>query len=99
MLNKKSSLENLEEVFKALANEKRLQALSLLLTEGQMNLQSLSETLQMPLKTASRNLVILKKAGFLAARTEGGRVVYEINTASDENDIITLLVLVKDATS
>ena len=98
MLKVDTELEDLEDLFKALANRKRLEALSILLTEGQANLQSLSDELEIPLKTASRNLAILKKAGFLVARTEKGRVVYEINT-SDKNNIITLLVLVKDATS
>ncbi len=85
------------DTFKALANEKRLEALSILLAEGEMSLQSLSEKLRMPLKTASRNLAILKKAGFLSARTQNGKLVYEINTSTDEGDIITLLVLVKDS--
>jgi len=99
MLKVDTELEDLENLFKALANRKRLEALSILLTEGKANLQSLSDELEIPLKTASRNLAILKKAGFLVARTEKGRVVYEINTSDKNNNIITLLVLVKDATS
>jgi len=97
MAENNRNLLNVADIFKALANEKRLEALSILLAEGEMSLQSLSEKLQMPLKTASRNLAILKKAGFLAARTQNGKLVYEINTSTDEGDIITLLVLVKDA--
>ena len=99
MLKSKVTLTNLEEIFKALANEKRLEALSLLLAEGEMSLQSLSSELRIPLKTASRNLGILRRAGFVSARREDGRIVYEINTATDEEYIITLLVLVKDAMS
>ena len=97
MAENNRNLLNVADTFKALANEKRLEALSILLAEGEMSLQSLSEKLQMPLKTASRNLAILKKAGFLSARTQNGKLVYEINTSTDEGDIITLLVLVKDA--
>lgn len=98
MLKANGNLANLEGVFKALANQNRLEALSLLLKEGEMSLQSLSEELGMPLKTASRNLAILKRAGFLSAQTRNGKVFYEINTSSNESNIITLLVLVKDAT-
>ncbi len=99
MLKENDNLANLEDVFKALANKHRLEALSLLLREGEASLQSLSKKLHMPLKTASRNLTILKKAGFLSARTENGRVIYEINTSSVESYVFPLLVLVKDATS
>lgn len=97
MPKSRSNLANLEDVFKALANKKRLEALSLLLAYGEMSLQSLSKELDMPLKSASRNLVILKKTGFISAHTRNGRVIYEIDTTCDQDYIIALLVLVKDA--
>jgi|GEM_PF-1685583 len=91
------NLTDLEDVFKALANSKRLEALSLILSSGEMSLQEISERLDMPLKTTSRNMVILKKAGFLRGKTKDGKLIYEINTARGEEYILTLLVLVKDA--
>jgi len=91
------NLTDLEDVFKALANSKRLEALLLILSSGEMSLQEISDHLEIPLKTASRNMMILKKAGFLHGKTKDGKLVYEINTASNEDYILTLLVLVKDA--
>lgn len=93
----KFNLTDLEDVFTALANSKRLEALSLILSSGEMGLQEISDHLDMPLKTASRNMMLLKKAGFLHGKTKEGKLIYEINTASGEDYILTLLVLVKDA--
>lgn len=93
----KFNLTDLEDVFKALANSKRLEALSIILASGEMGLQEISDLLDMPLKTTSRNMMILKRSGFLHGKTKDGKLIYEINTASGEDYILTLLVLVKDA--
>lgn len=85
----------LENVFKVLANQKRLMILSLLLEEREMFLQAVCERLRMPLKTASRNLALLKAAGFVVSKTKRAQVVYEINVGASDDCVITLLTLLR----
>lgn len=88
-------LARLENAFKVLANQKRLMILSLLLEEKEMFLQAISERLKIPLKTASRNLALLKTAGFVVSKTKRAQVAYEINTEAGDNCVITLLALLR----
>jgi len=85
----------LEQAFKALANEKRIMILKLLLEEKEMFLQGISERLNIPLKTASRNLALLKTAGFVLRKTKRAQVMYQINAEAKEDHIVTLLMLLR----
>jgi predicted transcriptional regulator len=85
----------LEQALKALANEKRIMILKLLLEEKEMFLQGISERLNIPLKTASRNLALLKTAGFVLSKTKRAQVMYQINVEAKEDHIVTLLMLLR----
>lgn len=85
----------LEQAFKALANDKRIMILKLLLQEKEMFLQGISERLNIPLKTAARNLAVLKTAGFVLSETKRAQAMYQINADAKEDHIVTLLVLLR----
>ncbi len=69
-------LSELEKLFKALGNKKRLEIVKLLLENGEMSVGEISEKLDLPLKTASRNLRMLYNAGLLTVKTKKGYVFY-----------------------
>lgn len=85
----------LEQAFKALANEKRIVILKLLLEEKEMFLQGISERLNIPLKTAARNLAVLKAAGFVLSTTKRAQVMYVINAETREDHVVALLMLLR----
>jgi ArsR family transcriptional regulator len=76
-------MDLLQKVFKAVANEKRLKMLALLLKNREMELKDIYTNLKIPQATASRNLKILEKNRFLSSRYERGRVFYSL-IESDE---------------
>jgi DNA-binding transcriptional ArsR family regulator len=76
-------MEMLERVYKAVANKKRLRMLSLLLKNKEMLLEEIYNELKIPQATASRNLKILEKAGFLSSRFFRGKVYYSLVERAD----------------
>lgn len=85
----------LKSALKVMANEKRLAILRLLMEEREMSLQAVSQRLSLPLKTASRNLNLLKQSGFLLSWTRRAQAVYQINADSSEFHIIALLTALR----
>lgn len=67
-------------VFNSLEDETRLRILSLLLKVREICVCDFITVLQMPQSTVSRQLSILKKAGWLADRKEALWVYYSINS-------------------
>src|SRR5207244_13282507 len=63
-------LNEMETLFKALADATRLRILGLLLT-GEVCVCHIHESLRIPQPKASRQLAYLRKAGLVAARREG----------------------------
>lgn len=78
-----------------MANEKRLSILTLLMEEKEMSLQAISHRLNLPLKTASRNLNLLKQSGFLLSTTRRAQAIFHININSSDFLIITLFAAVR----
>jgi len=76
-------MDLLQKVFKAVANEKRLKMLAILLKNREMELKDIYTNLKIPQATTSRNLKILEKNRFLSSRYERGRVFYSL-IESDE---------------
>ncbi len=68
-----------EELFKALANLKRLQILDLLCKRGELCVCEITPAVQSEQSNVSQHLAILKEAGILSSRREGNKVIYWID--------------------
>ncbi|MDI6892834.1 MAG: winged helix-turn-helix domain-containing protein [Actinomycetota bacterium] len=90
-------LARLEHLLKAIGYKARLELLSFLLEAREATLQELSEVLEMPFKTVSRNLKVLQRAGFVKSRIEKGRSLYSISRDSIHRWNLILLALIEDA--
>jgi len=66
------------KILKALANEKRLKILKLLLDNGEYNVMEISEELKMPFRTISRHLERLRSADLVEFRQQGLQNYYSI---------------------
>jgi len=71
-------MDMLVKVYKAVANEKRLKMLSLLIKHREMLLEDIYSEMEIPQATASRNLKILEKAHFVSTRFMRRKVYYSI---------------------
>ncbi len=68
------------KVFKAVANEKRIKILKLLLKEDdEMSVESIAESLKIGYKTASQHLQKLANVGLVKKRQKGLYSFYSIN--------------------
>ncbi len=67
---KTASLDSLEQVFKALADDTRLRILALL-ASGEVCVCNIHGALDLPQPAVSRHLAYLRKAGLVAARRDG----------------------------
>jgi len=67
------------EIFKSLEDQNRLRILALLLEVKELCVCDIIATLQIPQSTVSRQLSILKKAGWLSDRKEALWVYYSIS--------------------
>ena len=88
-------MKGLINVFKALSDETRLRMLELL-TDGELCVCEIMQTLEISQSRASRNLGILKDAGLLTDRRDGQWVHYSINEQGMRN-YSKLLELVKNS--
>lgn len=75
-------LATLEAVMKALGDRTRLRILGLL-TQGEICVCDIHETLKIPQPKASRHLAALRKAGLVATRRQGLWVHYRIAELSE----------------
>ena len=80
-------------LFKALADETRLQILALLLTAGELCVCDLIAVLQLPQSTVSRHLAYLRKSGWVSDRRCGPWMYYSLAPAKDgfHNSLTALL--------
>lgn len=69
----------MEAVLKALANRRRLRMLSILARRGEVHVGALADELGLSVKTASRNLRLLERAGLVASEPQGPYVYYALN--------------------
>jgi DNA-binding transcriptional ArsR family regulator len=76
-------MRDLADVFKALADETRLEMLGLLFAHGELCVCDFSGTLEINQSKASRHLQYLKHAGLLTDRRAGLWVYYALRTALD----------------
>ncbi len=71
-------MDMLLRIYKAVANQKRLDMLALLLKHGTMSLGEVYTELKIPQATASRNLKILEKANFVSSKYRNARMFYSL---------------------
>lgn len=71
-------MENIAAIFQSLDDETRLRILALLLEEDELCVCDLVAVLQLPQSTVSRQLSLLKSAGWLKDRREGVWILYSI---------------------
>lgn len=75
-----SKLETYEAKFKALADQKRLYILHLLVQQNSSCVCDLSELIDMPQSKLSYHLKILLDAGLITKETKGTWSYYQVNT-------------------
>src|SRR3954465_2098700 len=75
-------LNEMESLFKALADSTRLRILGLLLA-GEVCVCDIHESLKIPQSRASRHLAYLRKSGLVETRREGLWVHYRLGSLAD----------------
>jgi ArsR family transcriptional regulator, arsenate/arsenite/antimonite-responsive transcriptional repressor len=75
-------LDEMELLFKALADATRLRILALLLT-GEVCVCDIHESLKIPQPKASRHLAYLREAGLVETRRQGLWVHYRLSSVAD----------------
>ncbi len=77
-----TAIDELEDVFKALADKTRLRILALL-GRDEVCVCHIHDTLRVPQPTASRHLAYLRRNGLVDARREGVWMHYKVSTSLD----------------
>ncbi len=72
-------MDYLLQVFKALANDRRLQMIELLLDRGDLPIEGIASRLKIPLATCCRNLKVLERTYLVTSRRRRGHVFYRLN--------------------
>jgi len=93
---KRKTMQDLIKVMKALSDETRLRILNLLL-ERECCVCEVMQALDISQTRASRNLVILRDAGFLKARREGLWIVYSVDWQATNRFTTYLAKLLRDS--
>src|SRR5512141_1007077 len=75
-------IDEMEALFKALADVTRLRILGLLLS-GEVCVCDIHESLKIPQPKASRHLAYLRRSGLVATRREGLWIHYRLGTLAD----------------
>jgi predicted transcriptional regulator len=65
-------VDYLLQVFKALANDRRLQTIELLLDRGDLPIEGIASRLKIPLATCCRNLKVLERTYLVSSRRRKG---------------------------
>jgi DNA-binding transcriptional ArsR family regulator len=76
---KNKKMDYILQVFKALANERRLKILELLIEKDNFSIDEISEKLKIPLTTTCRNLKTLERVYLVNSYRKGGNVFYILN--------------------
>ena len=82
MATQMKQLEDMERLFKALADATRLRILGLLLA-GEVCVCDIHESLRIPQPKASRHLAYLRKSGLVETRREGLWIHYRLGNLAD----------------
>ena len=71
-------MDFLIKIFKALANEHRVKLLHTLMKKGEKEISELAQEIDIPYKTAARNLKILEQTNLVISRRWQGLVYYSL---------------------
>jgi ArsR family transcriptional regulator len=82
--------KELERVFKAFANRRRIAIVRLLRDRGRSSVGSISSTIKLSFKSTSRHLSILSAADIVGREQTGLTVFYSLS--KDESDTISRLI-------
>jgi ArsR family transcriptional regulator len=74
----KAELENLSEIFKALAHPLRVQIVMGLIQKHECNVSTMVEKLGVPQPTVSQHLNILKSHGVIEGFRNGNQICYKV---------------------
>ncbi|MBU0534163.1 MAG: metalloregulator ArsR/SmtB family transcription factor [Candidatus Omnitrophica bacterium] len=89
-------MRQLTKVFKALSDETKLRILKILQERNEICVCEIMQALNISQSRASRNLGILKNAGFITDRRDGLWVYYSINKEKVNEYHIAINKLIKD---
>jgi DNA-binding transcriptional ArsR family regulator len=78
-----NEMDMLLRLYKAVAYQKRVDMLALLLKHREMALEEIYTALKISQTTASRNLKILERTNFVSSTYKNGRVFYSIVNRDD----------------
>jgi ArsR family transcriptional regulator len=90
---KADQLNQLEELFKALADATRLRILRLLMA-GELCVCNIHDALKIPQAKASRHLAYLRRVGLVTTRREGLWIYYTLSKSADP-----IVATIEDATT
>lgn len=79
MVKQKEDMEKFIQLFKALANEERIEIVKLLKKNREMFAQDVEKHFYLEQSTTSHHLNILRRAGITKTRKEGRKVFYSID--------------------
>ena len=88
-------MDYLLQLFKALANPKRVQIIEYLLCNGETHIEVIAKDLKIPLATCCRNLKILEKVYLVISRIKNGKAFYSIKNPAEHPYREKLIELVK----
>ncbi|EKE03054.1 MAG: hypothetical protein ACD_20C00279G0003 [uncultured bacterium] len=74
----KERIDQLAEIFKALAHPTRLQIVAGLLKKDECNVSKMTESLKIPQPTISQHISILKNCGIIEGYRKGNQICYRI---------------------
>ena len=86
----KDKEKELEKIFKALANRRRLMILGLIRKKKQANVGEISESIKLSFKSTSRHLAVLTSSGILEKEQSGLYFIYSL--ASNPEEIVKKLL-------
>lgn len=84
-------MRNLTKTYKALANERRLKILNILLEEGELNVSDIASRIRLSHRSTSKHLILLEKAGFLKYRYVALHCFYSLNKTPQNKVFIDAL--------
>src|SRR5215212_5337484 len=86
-----TDLEQLAALFRLLSDRTRLNLL-IMLADGERNVTSLCEALQLPQPTVSHHLGLLRMSNFIDNRRDGKQVFYALNGRVGQSEEGTLSI-------
>jgi len=84
-------------IFKALANERRLRILKILSTAGQLPVNEISNRLNLSVKSTSKHLLILERAGLLGRKQIETTVFYFMAKVTPRTFLARILAAIKNS--